>query len=138
MTNDFNQYSIERLRNSLILTFPDKDKTGNKIDSNSVIDHFINKVCKIVGGSSHFLEKGYYMTKANKIITEQNNKVKIYFSSKNISNLKMLIISYCDTLFNELNQETVAFELNNEFSTIYRINGKDDSNELSKILDYII
>lgn len=137
MINYNETYHYKSFPNSIIFTFPNKDKLGTLIATKDIAEKYVIEMCRIVGGSSLFFEYGNYLTDTNQRITEFNRKIKVYFNIAQRSHIKKLIYNYCKTLFYDMNQESAAIELNNEFSTIYKINEQNNSIEISNIIDRI-
>lgn len=90
------------------------------IDINIEIDNteYVKKTAELLsecfGGASSELLLGYWKSEKHGLVTEKTTKVYANCTTEDMEKHISTIIKYCESLKNELKQESIAITVNNE------------------------
>ncbi len=109
---------IKVLKHSLTLTISDRDKSGIEIDKRKVVQTLSKEFCKSFGGTKRWVEDGIYLNKHGDMIYEINTILKSWFADDQQEEVDKILKQYFELLSTELNQEAVAYWIDNDLFMI--------------------
>lgn len=108
------------LNQNLKIIIPDRDASGRLINSNIVVDHVSREIAKRIGGAQISQSRGIYINEAGKMIHEKNWIIECSFNDDCLPQITEIIIETSRLLFNHLNQESIAVNINGKLIIVSR------------------
>ena len=103
-----------KLSSKVTIYVPATINVNEQIDNTKYVDRIASLLSQCFGGSTSTPALGYWLSDSQGLIKEKTTMVFAYCKDQDLEEKIDIIITECENLKTELNQEAIAMEINGE------------------------
>lgn len=103
-----------KLSSKITVYVPATINVNQEIDNTKYVDRLASLLSKCFGGSTSTPALGYWLSDTQGLIKEKTTMVFAYCKDQDLEEKIDQVITACENLKTELNQEAIAMEINGE------------------------
>ena len=119
-----------KLNHTMKLLIPDRDRYGNQIDTQSVINELSSLIGKSIGGLQISRKDCIWKDHYGKLMFENVAMLEASFNTESIADLAEIFINYTLSLSKDLNQAAIALKIDDTFISVTNSNSTENSKKL--------
>ena len=106
--------NLFKLSSKITVYIPSTTDINKQIDNKKYVDEAASLLSKCFGGATSCNTLGYWMSPSAGLVKEHTVMVYAYCTDADLQKHAEKVIDYCEGLKNELNQDSIALEINGE------------------------